>query len=1020
MEGTTHLSGFVGRTADLAELADACQAARVGRGGLVLVTGEAGIGKSRLCAEAATQAHGLTVVRTGCWDPAPFWPWLQLLAARPPARTGPIPPARTGPIPPAGTEHPAAGTAQPTGHGPVFDAVLSTVTELPPTLVVIEDLHDADPPSVRLLRYLAPHLQATRVLVVGTYRDDEPHPDLSGLAPPARLISLGGLSPSELADLLGSGATAGTDGRTGTGTGATGGRTGTDHTDLHRQTGGNPLYARELARLLATDPGPHGRVPLPASLKGVLTQRLAQLPADSRRAVEIAGVLGDEPRLDVLAELAGQPPDQLLGPLGVAADARLLREVGPGRYAFAHALIRSAAYESIGVAHRIRLHQRAGDALERRGADVDALAEHFVAAAAGGGAAKAYEYAVRAAENATALRAYETAAQRYDEALTVLALSPAEGDRFPILIALGAARAAAGDTAAARTAYLSAADLARADGHPDGLAEAALGLAGGHGFEVPLLDHVQLALLEEALAGLEEARAGLGDSPLRPWVMARLSVALSYSDVGSRRLRLAEEAVAAARLANTEALGYSLCAYCDAIAGPADTERREAAASEVIALATDAPLELLGRRMRIVALLELGDLAGADAELTAYARTAAVLRQPLYGWYLPLWRGMRAVLAGQSGDAHRQIAEVERLGRAAGSGNAVILALAQRMFLSMDEGRAGDAVALMDAHRGELAVFGVQIEVTYAYFQAHAGLRKEASARLAGLAGALRAAPVDSEWLPLLTQAAEISHLVGGHPLAPWLYAALLPHRDLFVVEGIGAVFRGSVERFLAMVAPDPAEHTERARAAHIRIGAERLATGEIRTTNNFSRDGESWVIAYAGREVRLAHAKGLADLATLLNAPGRDIAALDLDGRPDGADLGELADAPARAAFRTRLAALESDIADAEEFADLGRAERARAERDQLATYLAAAYGLGGRPRRAGDPAERARTAVTARLRAAMARIEAANPDLGRHLRNSVHTGALCGYHPEQPTRWVTAHRATGSDAYGVSDPPH
>lgn len=183
-----------------------------------------------------------------------------------------------------------------------------------------------------------------------------------------------------------------------------------------------------------------------------------------------------------------------------------------------------------------------------------------------------------------------------------------------------------------------------------------------------------------------------------------------------------------------------------------------------------------------------------------------------------------------------------------------------------------------------------------------------------------------------------------------------------------------------------------------------------------FRREGELWVLTYQGATARVRDAKGMHDLARLLANPGAEIPALDLVAgiaaptvlaRVEGirvaapADTGELLDARARAEYRSRIEELEADIAAAERDNDPVRLEGARRERDQLVTVLAAAYGLGGRPRRGGDPAQRARWTVTWRLRDSIARIGRAHPALGRHLRNSVRTGIFCGYLPETPINW-------------------
>jgi hypothetical protein len=173
-----------------------------------------------------------------------------------------------------------------------------------------------------------------------------------------------------------------------------------------------------------------------------------------------------------------------------------------------------------------------------------------------------------------------------------------------------------------------------------------------------------------------------------------------------------------------------------------------------------------------------------------------------------------------------------------------------------------------------------------------------------------------------------------------------------------------------------------------------------------FRRDGEVWTLRYGGRQVRLRDSKGLRDLHALLTQPGTAVAALDLAGGapgrvPAATDAGEVIDAQARSAYRQRLRELEEEAAEADAAADIGHSARITAERDALVEALTQAYGLGGRVRRSGSDAERARTAVTARLKDAIRRIGEAHPDLGRHLARSVRTGTFCVYEPDQPTVW-------------------
>ena len=184
-----------------------------------------------------------------------------------------------------------------------------------------------------------------------------------------------------------------------------------------------------------------------------------------------------------------------------------------------------------------------------------------------------------------------------------------------------------------------------------------------------------------------------------------------------------------------------------------------------------------------------------------------------------------------------------------------------------------------------------------------------------------------------------------------------------------------------------------------------RPATAVAESAGVFRRDGSFWTVAWRGREATLPAVKGMADLAVLLAQPDRETHVLDLVGATAAprSDLGEVIDAPAREAYRARLAELDERLADAEATGDADASEQAAREREFLLAELGAAYGLGGRARRAGDPAERARTTVTSRVRDAIGRIDAELPELGRHLRASVRTGTYCVYAPETPTTWET-----------------
>jgi hypothetical protein len=184
-------------------------------------------------------------------------------------------------------------------------------------------------------------------------------------------------------------------------------------------------------------------------------------------------------------------------------------------------------------------------------------------------------------------------------------------------------------------------------------------------------------------------------------------------------------------------------------------------------------------------------------------------------------------------------------------------------------------------------------------------------------------------------------------------------------------------------------------------------APGRPSGGNVFRREGEYWTIAYGGTAIRLRDTKGLGYIACLLAHPGGEIhvAALALHDAGDRAqehDLGAVLDPRATAEYKRRVADLRDELEEATAAADLGRAARAREEIEAITHELSAAYGLGGRPRRAGDRAERLRKAVTNQIRRTVERIHKDHPSFGRHLANALRTGLLCAYLPEQLIEWL------------------
>jgi hypothetical protein len=287
----------------------------------------------------------------------------------------------------------------------------------------------------------------------------------------------------------------------------------------------------------------------------------------------------------------------------------------------------------------------------------------------------------------------------------------------------------------------------------------------------------------------------------------------------------------------------------------------------------------------------------------------------------------------------------------------------------------------------------------------------------------------------MLTTEAELAAAVADHRRCAALYEQLLPMADEFAVVGAAVFTTGPVALQLGLLAAalgrgdDAAAHLDDAARRCDRLGAQLLAAraraerarvlatrdhaasgeGDNADGNLFRRDGDVWTVAFNGHTVPLRDAKGLRDLAVLLAAPGREVAATELVAGVHGGTATALAalgadpvlDDRARAAYRARLADLDDELAEADAHHDIERSAWLAAERDALIGELARAAGLGGRRRRLGDAAERARTTVTARIRDAIGRIERAQPELGRHLRASIVTGTRCAYRPAETVRW-------------------
>ena len=516
---------FVGRDEPLARLAAALDTARAGERRLALVGGEPGIGKTRLVAELCARAArgGATVLSGRCFEEAivPYQPFLEALGDAWPH------------------DGPAAADAAGAARWRLFEAVDAALCAGAPTVLALDDLHWADRGTLLLLGHVMRSERPAALLVVGTYRESElsrTHPLAAVLGDLRReglyeRISLAGLDRAAVAALV----------RGWLGSDATAAR-------LHDETGGNPFFLEEVVRHLREAGDAAG---IPESVREVLGRRLSRLSDAANRTLAVAAVAGRDFELALLEGLEPLAGIAVLDALEEAVAAQLLREDvdRPGRYGFAHPLVRETVYEELSLTRRVRLHGAVADALERLHGDDPArlaeLAGHRLAAAAGADPAAAVDVALRAGRQCMAQLAYEEAAAMAARALEALG-DGAGPMRADALLLLGDAQLRCGDEAAAHDAFARAGDIARRAADPDRLARAALG-ASGLGVTIIAVREPTVDLLREALAALPDAGA------MRARVLARLAVETYYASAPPERKAVGDEAVEHARRAGDPA-----------------------------------------------------------------------------------------------------------------------------------------------------------------------------------------------------------------------------------------------------------------------------------------------------------------------------------------------------------------------------------------------------------------------------------------------------------------------------------
>ena len=824
---------FVGRDDERERLSDVWKWADSGEHQLVLVSGEPGVGKTRLAAEmAAAVRTGRALVLYGRCDPelaVPYQPFAEALRTfvdqyRTPAvarrlgryrgelvRLVPDLADRVRGLPPAAHADPE------TERFRLFEAVtfwLAAASVDEPILLVLDDLHWAARPTLQLLRHVITASEPMRLMIIGTYRDTEAGADtpLGELLPQFRdgslhHVALTGFDEATTVRFLEAAA------------GHEMSEKGRQLAQrLHELTHGNAFFARELVLHLADVGGIaqlDGRwdttadldlVAIPSGVRRVVEQRLNRLSPGAQDALRWSAIIGLQVDVALLTAVSDLEEDELLQSLEECVAARLLDEGELDRFYFTHALVRSTLYSSLATTRRASLHRRVGAALEAAEAAgrpnlLAELAHHFDQSGRPADQAKALGYARQAGERAMTQLAHDEAARSYRRALELLDKGLADpsaelGLRCDLLTALGEALHRAGDPAY-RTVLAEAASEAEALGDAARLGAALLAADRGTTSIAGAVDPGRVAMLERALSLI-----GTADSPLRARLTAALGVELHFAGDPERCRTLAEQSIAIARgLDDRETLAHVLVQRAAAIRMPDMLEERLAVTRELERVSREIgdPLSEFFAAYRFAdAALEAADLAGFDEAVTKAERLAVELRQPAFKGNVARLRTERALLRGDLKAAEEALEQMRAVAEDLGLFSARVTAYTGLLAkIRSAQGRPDETVAWWSeiARFEEVAGFKLGLAIALADTGFLDGARElyEPFAR-DGFAGVAK----DLTWLETLCFCATLAVRFGDARAAGILHELLEPYASRVAEAGVGAL--GSVAHFLGLL----------------------------------------------------------------------------------------------------------------------------------------------------------------------------------------------------------------------------
>ena len=992
---------FVGRAAELRRLEYAWRDAARGR--LVSVSGPAGVGKTRLCEEASQHAReaGLRVVWGRCWSdggaPA-LWPWRPMLAELCGPQAAELLRSDAESVDPERFSRFQAVSDQ-----------LAGAARDTPTMLVIDDLHAADPGALMLTRFIA-KARLPLVLVV-THRHVAPITDLGDEALP---IVLRPFDHDETRDYL---VTHGIE-RLDAPLGDT----------IHRLTDGSPLFLRRLVALGAAD--------FVGGIREAIERSFDQIAPAAVRLLSTGAILGDSVSSAELAALLGVQPAEVIDTVECAVQAGLVTTSGTDSFAFSHDLVRRAALSQLTAAERLDAHARAVDIVSHSARK----AHHAINAAPRSPEDATRAIAVCRSAAATMVRRFS-----YEQAASLLAQAAGFGEpSAELLLEWADAVLASGRLAEARVLFDRAANAAQDEQDPVLFARAALGLGGIWLNERrdQLERHRMLGAQRKALAWLPEREV-----MLRCRLELRLAAELVYSGGPVAEVTKAVDEI---RLLNDDrALAEALSLCHHALLTPEHVHERLGIARELMSVAAAAGIDILalqGLCWQTVDLFHLGD-PRADRSLAELRTRSDMLDCHSVRFIVAALDVMLLIRAGRLEEAEEQATRCLALGTEVGDADAVAYYGAHLLAIRWLQGRGGELLdlAVEMANSPTLIEGEFTFRATVAHLAADAGRHDQARSALARLTAAgLDALPQSSTWLSGMIAIVESAASVGDAHIARQAYDLVLPFADLPVMPSLGVVCFGSAERALGLAAATfgdldlAAEHLRQAVAANMRLGnrpmtacckadlaavlrrrgdhrpaeelldsavsdatvmgmrqrAQAWAAGRTSRHVTMRRQENRWLVGFPGRETPVEDLIGMRHLARLVAHPEVPIAAVDLaHGGAEGTSDQSILDEQAREAYMARAHEIALEIPDAAP----ARVEELRRELDALAAELDATTGLGGRSRSFTGPAERARTSVRKAIKRAVDVIRAADPEVAAVLDSTISTGYQCVYTPDR-----------------------